>query len=363
MTTAADIARFTGPYNLPDGEVPVIDGTPHWPWDEAVARQRLARIARSAGLSLTGDEVFVESGSNDAWLLPEAVLRVCWRGDVDRLVRESELAMVLPEGVPGPRVLDCGRDGALSWMLVKRHHATSLWHAWQSEPAPVLHDYVTQLADIMRRLHEWHPPAAILERYRAAEAADTETDPVRIAASTLTPLAAAHLHRLIEHARDRPYVDAAILDRIAARLSATATAAAGAGAGIALPIDRTADVLLHADCTPANVLIEDGRIIALLDFEWSRLGPRDIDLTLPSFWAWVDGQRPDNGRPAIVPWLTEAYPALATTPERHWFHRTGFALRGLIHWPDYAPEAELPLAHPVRQLRHLADAEQEREAE
>lgn len=102
MTTAAEIARYTGPYNLPEGEVPVIDGTPRWPWDEAVARRRLARVAAAAHLSLTGDEAFVESGSNDAWLLPDAVLRVCWRGDVDRLVRESELALALPDGIPGP---------------------------------------------------------------------------------------------------------------------------------------------------------------------------------------------------------------------------------------------------------------------
>lgn len=353
MSTAAEIARFTGPYNLPDGEVPIIDGTPRWPWDEAVARRRLARVAAAAGLSLTGGEVFVESGSNDTWLFPDSVLRVCWRGDTDRLVREAELAAVLPDGVPGPQVLDHGRDDALSWMLVKRHHATSLWHAWQSEPAPVLRDYVRQLADIMRRLHEWQPPTAVLTRYRAAEVPATETDPVRIAASTLTPLSAPLLHRLIEHARDRTYVDGSVLDRIAARLDHVGR----------VPIDRSADVLLHADCTPANVLIRDGRIIALLDFEWSRLGPRDIELTLPSFWAWVDGQgdgqSPDDGRPAIVPWLTEAYPELATTPDRLWLYRTGFALRGLIHWPAYAPEPDLSRAHPLWQLRHLAAAEQE----
>lgn len=347
MSTAAEIARFTGPYNLPDGEVPIIDGTPRWPWDEAVARRRLARVARSAGLSLRGDEVFVESGSNDTWLMPDTVLRVCWRGDIDRLVREAELAAVLPDGVPGAHVLNHGRDDGLSWMLVKRYHATSLWHAWQSSPAPALRDYVTQLADIMRCLHEWHPPTAVLERYQAAEVAVSETDPVRIAASTLTPLAAPLLHRLVEHARDRPHVDAGVLDRIAARLDVAART----------PIDRSADVLLHADCTPANVLIENDRIIALLDFEWARLGPRDIDLTLPAFWAWADGQSPDSGKPAIVPWLTESYPELATTPDRLWLFRTGFALRSLIHWPAYAPEPDLPGEHPVRQLRYLADAE------
>ena len=86
------IARFTGPYNLPGGMVPVVDGIPRWPWDEVVARRRLSQVAKLAGLRLTGDEVFVESGSNDTWFLSgDTVLQVCYRGDVDRLVREAEL--------------------------------------------------------------------------------------------------------------------------------------------------------------------------------------------------------------------------------------------------------------------------------
>ena len=112
------IARFTGPYNLPDGMVPVVDGMPRWPWDEVVARRRLGQVAELAGLRLTGDEVFVESGSNDTWFLPgETVLQVCYRGDVDRLVREAELLAVLPGSVPGPAVLDYGRDRLMTWMV------------------------------------------------------------------------------------------------------------------------------------------------------------------------------------------------------------------------------------------------------
>jgi hypothetical protein len=96
------VSRFTGPYNLADGMVPVVDGIPRWPWDEVVARRRLGQVAKLAGLRLTGDEVFVESGSNDTWFLSgETVLQVCYRGDVDRLVREAELLAVLPGSVPG----------------------------------------------------------------------------------------------------------------------------------------------------------------------------------------------------------------------------------------------------------------------
>ena len=111
--------------------------------------------------------------------------------------------------------------------------------------------------------------------------------------------------------------------------------------------------MLHGDCTPANILVRDGRVVALLDFEWSRRGPRDIEVTLPAFSAWADGQR-------MLPWLAEYYPELFDVPgfeQRHWFYRAGFALRSLIHWPAFAPEPELPKNHGLRQLRHLAEAQ------
>jgi aminoglycoside phosphotransferase (APT) family kinase protein len=342
-TDADRIARCTGPYNLPGGVVPVVDGIPRWPWDEAVARHRLAQVAKLASMRLTGDEVFVESGSNDTWFLSgETVLQVCYRGDVDRLVREAELLAVLPGGVPGPVVLDYGRDRLMSWIVVKRVHAGTLWQAWPREPADRLRSYVSQLARIMRSLHSWQPPAHVLARYAAAECPPTETNPVTIAASTLTPLSAGQLGRLIEHARAAMFTDQDVLDKIAARL-AEVTAR--------ITISRDADVVLHGDCTPANVLVQDGRVVALLDFEWSRRGPRDIEVTLPAFSAWAGG-------PPMLPWLAEDYPELFQVPgfgQRQWLYRVGFALRGLIHWPAFAPEPELPKNHGLRQLRHLAE--------
>ena len=112
-------------------------------------------------------------------------------------------------------------------------------------------------------------------------------------------------------------------------------------------------MVLHGDCTAANVMVQDGRVVALLDFEWSRRGPRDIEVTLPAFSAWADG-------PPMMPWLAEFYPELFHVPgfeQRHWFYRVGFALRSLIHWPAFAPEPELPKNHGLRQLRHLAETQ------
>jgi hypothetical protein len=164
------------------------------------AAQRVDSLhAGSAGRPGIG--ALVESGSNDTWFLSgETVLQVCYRGDVDRLVREAELLVVLPGGVPGPVVLDYGRDRLMSWIVVKRVHAGSLWRAWRSETGAGRRSYVRQLAQIMRSLHSWQPPAQVLARYAAAECPEAETDPVAIAASTLTPLSAGQLGRLIEHA-------------------------------------------------------------------------------------------------------------------------------------------------------------------
>jgi aminoglycoside phosphotransferase len=146
-----------------------------WSPGAAWARSRSWR-----GLRLSGDEVFVESGSNDTWFVSgDTVLQVCYPGDVDRLVGEAELLAVLPDSVPGPAVLDYGRDQLMSWILVKRVRAGSLWDAWASEPGDVLRSYVSQLAQVMRSLHSWQPPARVLARYAAAECPEAETDPGR----------------------------------------------------------------------------------------------------------------------------------------------------------------------------------------
>ena len=139
----------------------------------------------------------------------------------------------------------------MSWIIVKRVHAGSLWDAWRSEPDAVLHSYVSQLAQIIRSLHSWQPPARVLARYAAAECPEAETDPVAIAASTLTPLSASQLGRAIEHARTQTFTDQDVLDTIAARLAEVAAR---------ITISRDADVVLHGDCTPANILVRDGRV-------------------------------------------------------------------------------------------------------
>ena len=341
------IAALAGPYSLPDGRVPLVDGVPRWPWEADVARRRLHRVAARLRLRLTGGETLLEGASNDAWLLGDTVLRVCWRGDIDRLLREAALADVLPEVVHVPRPLDCGRDEFLSWTLTPRVHGTSLSRLWRGAPESQLRGHVKQLAEILAALHAWTPPADVAAMLAAAAPGDGD-DALGITGKCVVPLVPAHQSRLVEHIRTMPFVDSGLMDDVAAWL-------AEANARSSIPASPR--VFLHADATPGNTLVRGDRVVGLLDYEWAWSGPRDAELALPLFWR--DSQDPDARADRYITWLTTDYPGLADLPdaaERQRLYRAAFALRGAIHWPPDGPEAALEPYHPLLLLRRLVAA-------
>jgi aminoglycoside phosphotransferase (APT) family kinase protein len=341
----ARIALLSGPYNLPDGSVPYVDGVPRWPWDGAVAHQRLRRVARRMGLTLSGDEVLLESASNDVWLIGGDVLRVCWRGDIDRLLREAAVITALPDAVPCPRPLECGRDDHLGWTLAPRVRGSSLADGWRDTPGPQLREYVLQLAEMLSTLHAWTPPERVLHVLRSAEAADGD-DAVTLTGKTTIPLSPEQHDRLIGHLRTMPYVDHALLDTLAERLALVHGR---------LAVHTLPRAVLHGDVAPTNVLVGGGRVTALIDYEWTRLGPRDAELNMPAVWA--DWQPSEARADRLIAWLRDGYPdlfAASDLDERLWLYRAGFALRCTVHWPPDQPEQGLSATHPVRILRELA---------
>jgi Ser/Thr protein kinase RdoA (MazF antagonist) len=52
------------------------------------------------------------------------------------------------------------------------------------------------------------------------------------------------------------------------------------------PNSTNDDVLLHGDLTPHNVLVSFGKIVAVVDFEMSFIGPREWDLARTAFFSW-----------------------------------------------------------------------------
>jgi hypothetical protein len=74
---------------------------------------RLEIVRPAVPVDLAG-AVLAKSWSNDTWLTGGSVLRVCWRGDWERLVREAMLLGSLPAAVPHAMVVAAGRTGDLT---------------------------------------------------------------------------------------------------------------------------------------------------------------------------------------------------------------------------------------------------------
>lgn len=345
--TTAEIARLAGAYNLASGRVPIIDGTPHWPWDEPVAHQRLEHVAGLLGISLTGDESLIDSGSNDAWLLGDRVVRICWRGDIDRLLRESMLAEVLPSTIPHASLDDYGRDDTLSWAVSPRVAGISLADLWATSPEDRLRDLTRQSAAIMRALHRWSPPGdlvTVLRQARRSPGADALT----VVGALGAPTEFNHQQTMVDFLRNTSYVDGALLDAVSARIQAAQAAL--------VPLLQM-DVLVHGDFTPGNMLVDNGEVTALLDFEYARFAPATDDLAMP--WIWIGQQSPVINAGRFLDWLPEVYPEpfeVSDLAARRKIADFGFALRVCIVWPPDRPESQLTPEHPLHKLRRLATA-------
>jgi aminoglycoside phosphotransferase (APT) family kinase protein len=345
--TAAEIARLAGAFNLPHGRVPIIDGTPHWPWDEPVAHQRLVHVAQLAGIDLTGDEVWMDSGSNDAWRIGDRVVRICWRGDIDRLLREAALADVLPDSVPHAGVDDHGRDDELSWAVSPLVAGTSLSDLWATAPEHELRDLTRQSAAVLKVLHAWTPPADLLTMLREARQLPT-ADSLTLTGALASPTHPLQQQTLIAFLRGMPFVDSHLLDAAEERIQAAQAAR--------MPTAED-DVFIHGDFTPGNILVDKGEITAVLDFEYARLGPAIDDLALP--WIWTGQQSVTSRAGWLLDWLREDYPQLFQVPDlavRRQIAEFGFALRCCIAWPPDRPEGQLDRTHPLHLLRRLASA-------
>ena len=100
---------------------------------------RFEALVRAGALDPVGEPELVTSYSNDTWYVRSAsagdvVLRVCWIGDRERLLREAAVGRALPADVGYPEVLASGAltvDGeAITWMTSRRLSGTTLLKAW-----------------------------------------------------------------------------------------------------------------------------------------------------------------------------------------------------------------------------------------
>jgi aminoglycoside phosphotransferase (APT) family kinase protein len=190
--------------------------------------------------------------TNATWLGRAIVLRVSTEQGSDALLREADLAPLLPSEVGYPRIIETGVSDGYAWMLTERVDGDNLGALW-----PAL---------------DWHSRAVALrqlsERAKTVHRVDVASAARRV--STRSPFYAANAAE----------ADSA-LRRIANHglLSATQVAALRRSLGRFWPaLSLAPPVLNHGDLSPENALWRDGRVVALLDFEYAIVAPVELDL-------------------------------------------------------------------------------------
>ena len=114
------------------------------------------------------------------------MVRICWRGDIDRLLRDAALASALPANVRHPTVDNSGRDDDLSWAVSPLVSGTPLSHLWGTEPEVVLRELTHQSAVMLRSLHTWSLPADLAKMLRQARQLP-EADALTLAGALASP--------------------------------------------------------------------------------------------------------------------------------------------------------------------------------
>jgi aminoglycoside phosphotransferase (APT) family kinase protein len=111
-------------------------------------------------------------------------------------------------------------------------------------------------------------------------------------------------------------------------------------------------VVVHGDASFANVLWHRGHLVALLDLEWARLGPPDLEFaTISGDDADIQARGSSRAVSAselpLLTWLRAGYPELFDREHltaRVWLYDICFRIRQLCAWGRLDPRSLQDLA-------------------
>jgi aminoglycoside phosphotransferase (APT) family kinase protein len=303
----------------------------------ARARQALAE----AGLDPSVELHRTSSVTNEVWLTDQHVIRVS-RHPNGRLQRESRLAPVLPAELRYPEVIGCDTGTGFDWLIVARRPGVVLSRQWPTMAPAQRRFAVRQLAFMLMALHQTPNPPGLGALDSAPQLLSSEPG--------MEPIA--------------PLLDAlaemSMLEHVDEELVAAARSFVWKRADVLKPFDAT--TLVHGDITFENVLWDGEQITALIDFEWARAAPADVDLDVllrfcayPFLHVAADYEALTHAEDyeEVPAWLAEDYPALFSKPhrlERMQLFSISYDVRELLLAPPTAPARDLPEHHALRRL-------------
>ena len=304
----------------------------------AIARARHALL--QAGLDSTVPLEAASSVTNEVWLTPTHVIRVNRRPN-QRLRREAIIGPSLPAEIGYPMVVAYGGRMGADYLVLKRIPGEPLAHCWPNMSRALRRSAVSQLAAKLKRLHQTPGPSDL----------PMIDAPQMLRGDTLSPVMS--LLVAMNQARSLPHVDAGLIGEVEQMV-----------------FDLTptiepfrSEYLVHGDLTFENILWDGEQITAILDFEWARPSPADVDLDvflrfccLPQLHvddAWVDRTIPADYE-EVAWWLREDYPGLFDTPrlfDRLRLYAIAYDIRDLTMFPPPAPADQLNEYHALNRLR------------
>jgi len=233
----------------------------------------IAKCARIAARILAQHQVDFSTArrgggwSNATWVAEGLVLRISIEAGSGRILREAQLASILPPEVGYPPVAETGVTEGLEWVLTREVAGRNLGEVW-----PVL---------------GWEARTAALRGLWAK---------ARTVHSVDVSLAQAHVDN------ESPFYASSAAEAAGqlARLEEAGVLASGQVAVLSKALDRfwatvtlAPRVLNHGDLCTENALWNDGKIVALLDLEYAVLAPVELDLNELVKTAYAPPETPD----------------------------------------------------------------------
>lgn len=304
------------------------------------AQARARRALADAGLDFAMPLARASSVTNEVWMSDEFVIRVNRRPN-QRLRREAYLGPLLPADVHYPEIVAYGGRLGADWLIARRRPGDVLARRWPTMGVGERRSAIRQLAQLLRGLHGVVRPVDLPSIDAAPQLLPERefnvTEPLMQALGSVQGMA-----------------------NVDPRIAQAAMRVVEATSSVLEPFDTSH--LVHGDVTFENVLWDGRAITALLDFEWARGGPRDLDLDVllrfcayPYLHVAEDYERETLARDyAPVPyWLAEDYPELFGNPhqlERCRLYSIAFDVRELLAFPPTRPAEQLSPYHPLHRL-------------
>lgn len=294
----------------------------------------------SAGFDASAPVERVQTVTNEVWRTRDVVVRIN-DDTTPRLRREAWIAAHLPAEVGYPPILAHAVGGGLDWMLQRRLPGVALAHAWPDLSRSERRGAVRDLAARLRALHATPAPIGGPSTRVPHLLGD---DPDRV----IEPLLAG-----LHEAGARALLDPGLVHDLTVMVEDAHEAMRPH------PVSH----LVHGDLTFENVLWHDGRTVAVLDLEFARGAPPDLDLDVllrmcahPELHV-QDGiaARTHADDYAEVPfWLAEDHPAMfahPSLPVRCRVYSIAYDVADVLTYPPPSVSSSLPPFHAVNRLK------------